>query len=859
MTDVSVKLALSNSESINSERKASIKSLDDFMKETSEKLILKSDLLRENKVAKNNWPDESFFSMKDSTLKKNTAFVKKIRNFVESSKESLLKDFDGLNLSKYVAEVATAITEPKLKLSDVQFMLRLCSLMFRRYSEFESLLFEAWKKVFEKNKKVQNLSKLRVDMVLFADLIIVGVLPETESLRMFSQQLTQLTNGDKESFTNIGLITSFLRICGDDWAGLIPRKFKNLAKENGKTIRRSDFIPNERKVKCRGLFHDYYDAALEHLMTMGREARGVIAANRRAMFNKGEVHPDRQEREQQLLTACRKFYESIALLADAVDKDPPTTVEEMTDCQDDEVDELDKSSFHSSSAFVLCRRRKIVGVSAHCSLIHVDESHITSLFVSVVVDGRVPHLQTSNFVIGVIGNRRSLAGDMTNFSVFEDDDARMFYESLGDLRSFVSSIPFKDTAIKPIPSSQQPKNDGDSSQDDATNEEIEVEKIENEIAAAAAEEDAIDENLVCPKTLENEERGEGENEQLTASSDIPNSCSTASLTLLTAQPLDAPLVLESAEEGAPSAKMLMDTFLNRLPNCINRDLIDKAACEFVTVLNKKGNRRRLLNVLASVPRNRSDLLPFYARLVATLYPVVPDIGQDLVELLKQEFRWHLHKKDQMNIDSKLKTVRYIGELAKFRIFPGSEVLNCIFRLLSNFVHHQIDMTCGLLDTCGRFLYRSPETHRRTKIYLDIINRKKLAMHMDQRYSQMIEDAIYTCDPPERPCNFVGEDLTDMQRFVRSLLHGEMTRNNYKAITTALRKLDWKDKKLIEYMKRLFTQCWEVRYTSLEYLSSILSFLTEFQPKFGIEVADNVIDDIRYCLELVNVVCLSMIV
>lgn len=48
------------------------------MKETSEKLILKSDLLRENKVAKNNWPDESFFSMKDSTLKKNTAFVKKI-------------------------------------------------------------------------------------------------------------------------------------------------------------------------------------------------------------------------------------------------------------------------------------------------------------------------------------------------------------------------------------------------------------------------------------------------------------------------------------------------------------------------------------------------------------------------------------------------------------------------------------------------------------------------------------------------------------------------------------------------------------------------------------------------------------
>nr|CDS34146.1 myst histone acetyltransferase 1 [Hymenolepis microstoma] len=768
------------------------KIIDDFMKETSEKIILKSELLRENKAAKNHWPDDSFFSKKDSTLKKNTAFVKKIRNFVESSRDALLKDFDGLNLSKYVAEVATAITEPKLKLSDVQFMLRLCSLMFRRYSEFGTLLFEAWKKAFEKNKKAQNLSKLRVDMVLFADLIIIGVLPETESLRIFSQQLTQLTNGDKEQFANIGLITSFLRICGDDWAGLIPRKFKILAKECGKTIRRSDFIANERKVKCRALFHEYYDVVLEHLMSMGREARGVILSNRRAMFNKGEVHPDRQEKEQQLLVTCRKFYESVALLADAMDKDPPTTVEEMTECRDDEIDELDKSSFHSSSPL----------------------------------------------------------GDMTNFSVFEDDDARVFYESLADLRPAINSqILFKDSAIRITPIVQQPKNDGDSSQGDATSEEIEVEKIENEIAAAAAEEDAVGENLVCPKTLENEERGEGENGLTTVVSDMPNSSSTASLTLLAAQPLDTPLVPDSAEEGAPNAKMLMDTFLNRLPNCINRDLIDKAALEFAAVLNKKGNRRRLLNVLASVPRNRSDLLPFYARLVANLYPVAPDIGQDLVEVLKQEFRWHLHKKDQMNIDSKLKTVRYIGELAKFRIFPGSEVLNLILRLLSNFVHHQIDMTCGLLDTCGRFLYRSPETHRRTKIYLDIINRKKLAMHMDQRYSQMIEEAIFTCIPPERPCNFVREDLTDMQRFVRSLLHGEMTRGNYKAITAALRKLDWKDEKLIEYMKRLFTQCWEVRYTSLEYLSSILSFLTEFHPKFGIEVADNVIDDIRYCLEM----------
>lgn len=38
-------------------------------------------------------------------------------------------------------------------------------------------------------------------------------------------------------------------------------------------------------------------------------------------------------------------------------------------------------------------------------------------------------------------------GDMTNFSVFEDDDARMFYESLSDLRSLVSTVSLLSTDI----------------------------------------------------------------------------------------------------------------------------------------------------------------------------------------------------------------------------------------------------------------------------------------------------------------------------------------------------------------------------------------------------------------------------
>jgi hypothetical protein len=92
----------------------------------------------------------------------------------------------------------------------------------------------------------------------------------------------------------------------------------------------------------------------------------------------------------------------------------------------------------------------------------------------------------------------------------------------------------------------------------------------------------------------------------------------------------------------------LQALLARLPKCVNRDLIDKVchrwpdAC-FLAVLshasqclrahvcsllitatqaamdfcliNNKGSRRVLIDALYHVPRNRLDLLPYYARSV----------------------------------------------------------------------------------------------------------------------------------------------------------------------------------------------------------------------------------------------------
>lgn len=161
----------------------------------------------------------------------------------------------------------------------------------------------------------------------------------------------------------------------------------------------------------------------------------------------------------------------------------------------------------------------------------------------------------------------------------------------------------------------------------------------------------------------------------------------------------------------------MDAFINQLPNCVNRELIDKATKEFCMQLNTKANRKRLVNALFQVQRTRLDLLAFYARLVATLQPIMPEIATDLAQLLLNDFRYHVRKKDQINIESKIKTARFIGELVKFNMFGKMECLNCLKTLLADFRHHNIEMFCNLLDVCGRYLYRSPESHMKLKLLL----------------------------------------------------------------------------------------------------------------------------------------------
>ncbi|XP_036368923.1 regulator of nonsense transcripts 2 isoform X3 [Octopus sinensis] len=742
-----------------------LRTIQDYIQEVKERLDQKNYLRGKNLNAAENRPDETFFSKLDSNLRRNTAFVRKLRNLTESLKDSLTKDIQSLNLSKYIGEAAAALTEAKLKMSDINCAVLICSLLHQRYADFSSCLMENWQKYLlcKKEERIANLSKYRVDLRFFAELVSVGLFSEKEGLHVLANQLSILVNSDKEEHNNLSIISSFCKHCGDDYVGIVPRKYRILAEKHNLEIERSNMLPPERQKACRNLLKEYYATLCKHLKKLHKDLKTIEQQNRKILQTKGELSNERKENYETAIVNYQKLQQNTYTLADLLDEEIPDLPEE----------ELKQDS----------------------------EGAMFDIFNPI---------KNAEF---------HYEGDT---SLFEDEDTRTFYESLPDLRSLIPGILYKES---------EHASSKDETKEDVTalEEDIETLKIEDIDTEMEFEQKELPVETLVKDKDDNKERLKDD--------DIEEELDM----------IHQPDIEEEGDTGH-LMKAQFDTFLQSLPNCVNRELIDKNAVDFCMSFNTKTNRKKLVRALFTVHRTRYDLLPFYSRLVATLYPCMPDVANDLVHLLKGDFRWHIRKKDQINIESKLKTVRFIGELVKFKMFPKTETLFCLKNLLVDFTHHNIEMACALLETCGRYLYRQMDSHHRTKVYLDVVMRKKAALHLDSRYITMIENAYYYSNPPEVP-QMVKKIRPPMHEYIRKLLYKDLSKVTTEKVLRQMRKLDWDNPEVAFYATKCLTAVWNIRYNSIHCAANLLAGLAPYHELVAIQVVDGILEDIRIGMEI----------
>ena len=106
---------------------------------------------------------------------------------------------------------------------------------------------------------------------------------------------------------------------------------------------------------------------------------------------------------------------------------------------------------------------------------------------------------------------------------------------------------------------------------------------------------------------------------------------------------------------------------------------------------------------------------------------------------------YIKRKDQLMIESKIKTARYLAELTKFQLVPYDRIYRNLKLCTEDFSSTNIEIICSYLEVSGSFLFRNPETHVRTRNVLEILGRMKTIKNLDQRQVNCSSEKESSCE------------------------------------------------------------------------------------------------------------------
>lgn len=708
-------------------------------------------------------PDANYLRTLDSSIKRNTTVIKKLKTINDEQKDGLMDELKSVNLSKFVSEAVSYICEAKLRSADIQAAVQVCSLLHQRYKDFSPCLIQGLLKVFVPGKSGDDLDtdknsramKKRSTLKLLIELYFVGIVEDASIFVNIIKDLTSLEHlKDREATqTNLSLLSSFVR------QGRLFIGLRSHGHESYDEFFKDLNVTADQKKFFKKALNSYYDAVSELLQSENASLRLMEAENAKVLSAKGELSDENTASYEKLRKSFDQLLRGVSSLAEAIDLQPPV----MPD------------------------------------------------------DGNTTRVTTGTDVTPSSGKEPSVLEP-----IWDDDDTKTFYESLPDLRAFVPAVLLGEAEQKL--NEQHAKGREQSSESNA---EQETEVHDNAQTSSATEDQLEGKADDVAKDSEEKEKDKGKEAEKSKEKDLDR----------------------KTEKDKEKVRALdggsLDNLLQRLPGCVSRDLIDQLTVEFC-YLNSKASRKKLVRALFSVPRTSLELLPYYSRMIATLSSCMKDVPTMLLPMLEEEFNFLINKKDQINIETKIKNIRFIGELCKFKIAPAALVFSCLKACLDDFNHHNIDVACNLLETCGRFLYRSPETTIRMANMLEILMRLKNVKNLDPRHSTLVENAYYLCKPPERSAR-VSKVRPPLYQYIRKLLFSDLDKSSVEHVLRQLRKLPWVECQ--QYLVKCFLKVHKGKYSQVHLIALLTAGLSRYHDDFAVAVVDEVLEEIRVGLEL----------
>ncbi|KAJ2719735.1 mRNA decay protein [Coemansia sp. Benny D115] len=632
-------------------------------------------------------------------------------------------------------------------------------------------------------------------------------------------------------------------------------------------------VSQETCKKCRTLLNDYLDSAITHLTTINTKLTRLCRNNEEKLFAKGVVHADAKEKIDRHTQSFDKLLESVTMLCECLGRTPPHFTE-------NEVEEGPSGIVFDTAASSSIKNNQ--------AGLWEDEEERSFYETVLDLQSQLPPL-----LLNAGRKKTKEAAAEQSSSTVKSEATKIASNAPG---------PAQEPAVSKDSTGDE---DGAADEDGAVFEDIDENAINLDIQAASAEADDFGEDdliessnalgLLEYQKFVNQRRhvDSGANGEQQAEITLQESTAETeskvpghSLTVTpTPKDQNKGLALSpsasktggsdeqqnvagtegtltivqqtgSARIGVTQtiASRNLSEVLRRLPTFTTKEDVDQTAVDFCYV-NNRANRAALIRALVDVPRRKLYIIPFYARLIAILSQYFPEIGEGVLEEVNQEFRWLFKQRFRDLMETRLKNIKYIAELTKFKIAPLHIAYRCAKVLTEQFNAQNTEVLCSLLDGCGRFLLAQPETAERVSALLDILMRMRCARNLDDRTVLLIENACNACRPQQARQVHVAKLRTPYELFIRKLIYEDLSRESVERVCVKLRKLPWTSiasgddpQRIRHTLVNCFSKVWKIKHANVYLLTMTAGSLGRLYPWFRVAVVDTVFENIRLGLD-----------
>lgn len=691
----------------------------------------------------------------DSTLKKNTAFIRKIRTSLnEANLQSLLKDISTLSLVKYLSEIISSLIEGLVhckSTGDLLAGVEVSSALFQRFGiEFsgpflssllhgiENLPKSQLKELSSERRAREVKNKFQQQRVLIRiviELCLEGVfrsatdaieyeLPEFALIRnpdlIFINCLMEILSGDLVTFApcqiGIEVIKSY--------------KFDILGSENvANNEEASKLVYRDTQLKCQKMFATYARGLNNFTRSKVKSLIGLENLIEDRYLKFGKVSSDQEQKYNELLAHCETL-------------------------------------------------------KAHCEELH-----------SLLGLELEPIELSSSKTIKENGGKG--AGN------WEDIYEKRFYEDL------VILVPKKEEFEDDLIDDEQK-----GTENSKENTESESENIED---LTTLPESKISEQITDDdKAFEFKETDTKEE-----------------------------IVVGDVEETPANGEKMIEILL-LLKAKPSKETADLCALEFKSV-NNRASRRKVRTFFLHIETHQQYKLPFYVRFLATIAPITPDIIPPILKYLEDYYSYIVKRPTTKLYLARLFVMTYFSEMIKFKLVPKKltfHLLHAAIRILS---HHTVEIISIMLERCGRYLYRNPDTHVLLLKYIDYMKDQQAKRNLPLDDKQTLMNALSYVNPP--PSIVIEAKRRPLiEHYIRKLIYVDLDNSNSLDIFKQLMKFDWEDKDTLHSLRKVFCKIWKVKQENIVLMARFMESIKLHYPSFAVFVIDSILEDIRVGLE-----------